>query len=112
MTSTLIKGRSNVYSKLWMLGILNCTDIFFTYILIKTDVCYEANGIMNSIMNSSYNCIALKIALPILLLVYLANRIKEANERQINISNKLLNIVVIFYLIINISHCLCSIFLL
>ena len=112
MTCTLIKNKSNVYSKLWMLGILNCTDIIFTYILINGDVCYEANNIMNNILNSSYNCFALKIALPTLLLLYLGNRFKEASEKQINISNKIMNVVVALYLLINISHCMCSIFLL
>ena len=112
MTSTLSKQRSNVHSKLWMLGILNCTDIFFTYILINGGVCYEANKIMNDILSSTYNCIALKIAIPTLLLIYLGNRLKEATDKQINISNKIMNIVIILYVLINISHCMCSIFIL
>ena len=107
-----LKRKLSIYNKLWLLGILNITDILFTYILVNAGVCYEANKIMLDVLQDTVDCFSLKIAIPSLLLVYLYFRLKGANPKQIKISNNLINIALVLYLFINISHCFCTIFLL
>lgn len=112
MQKVITKGKVGICGKLCLLGILNCTDIIFTYILVNTGVCYEANKVMFSVLSNKADCFGLKIVIPTLLLIYLYLRLKDANPKQVKISNRLINIAIVLYLFINISHCMCSIFLL
>lgn len=97
----------NIKHKLLILYLLNVTDIFFTLLLLATGLFVEANMLMAKAVESITVSFILKIILPAALLFYLYIRMKNANVKQLKKSNTIINIAIIFYSLINISHFIC-----
>ena len=95
---------TNTRNKLFIIYLLNVTDIFFTHILLNTGFFSEANPLMMAVLQSVYAEVMVKIILPALLLLYLYKRMQNATEKQLKFSNVVINIIIILYTIINISH--------
>lgn len=96
--------------KLLFLYLLNVLDILFTLFLLKTGMFIEINPVMIKIVGNIYLSIIVKVLFPALLLLALYMRIQNASLKQITISHRIINIILIFYAAINISHIICSIF--
>lgn len=95
--------------KLFSLYLLNVLDILFTLYLLNTGMFIEVNPIMIKIVDSVYISIIVKIVFPALLLLAIYIRIQSASLKQLIISHRIINIILIFYTSINISHIICSI---
>lgn len=83
---------------------LNVMDILFTLVLLGTGEFFEGNVLMEPIVANASASIALKVLLPIVLIYCLLRRMRDATERQLKISNIFINICLILYVAINISH--------
>ncbi|MCM1992844.1 DUF5658 family protein [Oceanirhabdus seepicola] len=95
---------NNIKNKIFILYILNVTDIIFTNILLNTGFFNEANPFMIGLLQSAYAGIMVKIILPALLLLYLYKRMQNATNKQLRFSNVAINIITTIYALINISH--------
>lgn len=93
-----------IKKKLQILYILNVTDIILTLALLKTGLFKEANGAMVNIVESPITSIILKIGLVGALIYYLIKRIAKATEKQLKISNYIINCALGIYYIINLMH--------
>lgn len=71
----------------------------------------EANGAMVNIVESPFISILLKVGLIGALIYYLIKRIAKATEKQLKISNHIINIALGIYFVINLMHlfyiCMC-----
>lgn len=94
----------NFRYKLLTLYFLNVLDILLTKFLLNTGSFMEINPFMINIVNNSLKVLLLKILLPAILLLFLNKRINDASIKQLKISHKLINIMLIFYTSINMSH--------
>lgn len=106
LSLSIIEGLNSVKKKFIILYILNVTDIFFTLYLINTGMYQEANLIMAHIIHDELLSIAVKVGIPLILLLVVYNRMKKASERQLILSNRITMVCLIFYGLINISHIL------
>jgi cytochrome c biogenesis factor len=96
--------------KLILLYILNVTDIIFTIFLVSTGSFQEVSAFMAPLVNNMpLASIIIKIAVPSVLLLGIYQRMKKAAEKQLFQSNIIITGCLIFYVLINISHVLCSI---
>jgi len=105
--SLLFKDRrlSLIKKKLILLYLLNVTDIIFTLLLISTGMFMEANFVMEPIItNNPLLGLGIKIVIPFVLFVWVFYRMKNASDKQLYHSNIIINICLIFYGLINLSH--------
>ncbi|MBZ9625370.1 DUF5658 family protein [Clostridium sp. FP2] len=110
---TFIKNYTlrNIKYKLFILYLLNVTDILFTILLLSTGLFLETNFLMTKALQSLSTSFILKIVLPAVLLLCLYIRMKKANETQLKQSNIIINIATSVYLIINFWHLICFLLL-
>lgn len=103
---TLLKRSSlqNIKYKFLLIYLLNVSDIICTILLLKTGLFIEANPLMFKVIQDQSAALALKVFLPALLLLALTVRIHKATEYQLRISNYLVNIILLLYTLINLSH--------
>lgn len=94
----------NIKKKLQILYLLNITDIILTLALLKTGLFEEANGAMVNIVESPVASILLKVGVVGALIYYLIKRIAKATEKQLKISNYIINVAIGVYSIINVMH--------
>lgn len=90
--------------KLVVLYLLNLADILLTELLLNTGYYMEANFLMRNVVDNLFGVILTKFILPFLLLLIIYVRIEKATERQLHISNIIINLTVLLYVLINISH--------
>lgn len=101
----LIKIKSTPLTyKLLILYALNVTDWIFTIILLNTGCFFEANIFMAYAIEKPLLGVFLKCIVPLLLVLFVNNRSSKANKKQLKIANKLINLTIIYYTVINISH--------
>lgn len=103
-TLLLRKDLNSIKKKFIVLYLLNITDIIFTLYLINTGLFREANVIMASIINNEILSVIVKSVIPLALLIIIYNRMKEATEKQLLQSNRIIIGSLIFYGLINVSH--------
>lgn len=94
----------NIKKKLQVLYLLNVSDIILTLLLLKTGLFVEANGAMVNIVESPVVSIILKVGLVGVLIYYLIKRIAKATEKQLKMSNYIINAALGIYTIINLMH--------
>ena len=101
----------SIRRKLLALYIFNVTDIIFTLFLVNTGMFLEANAIMAPLVNSrQLLSIIIKVVIPFILFLGVYQRMKDATKKQLYQSNIIISACLIFYLLINISHIVWSIF--
>ena len=108
----LLKTRDLVLvkKKLVTIYILNISDIIFTIFLVRTGMFLEANAIMAPLVyNRQSLSIIIKVVIPFILLLGVCQRMKDATRKQLYLSNIMINMCLIFYGLINISHVVWSI---
>lgn len=98
------KALSKIRIKLAVLYLLNVIDIVFTLLFVETEYFIELNPFMKNIVQDSTSALVIKCVIPAVLLGYLAIRLQKANEKQINISNYIINIILLAYIAINVMH--------
>ncbi|WBW95168.1 DUF5658 family protein [Oceanirhabdus sp. W0125-5] len=94
----------NIKKKFLLLYILNLSDIIFTHILLDSGLFIEANPLMSGIVQNSSAGILFKVFLPAILFLFIYKRMQNATINQLYYSNILINIILTFYVVINISH--------
>ena len=90
--------------KFTFIYILNCTDILFTYTLLKTGDFYEANFIMRPIVSNPFLSVLVKIILPAALIFGLIIHLKEDEKYSLRLCNIFINLVLLAYICINSMH--------
>lgn len=101
----------SLIKKLKLILTLNATDIFCTLILYSTGQFEEANGLLAPIINKPTLLILFKLIIPTILLLIVIKRIVTANSKQRIISNILIECLIAYYIFINLTHIVWSVFL-
>ena len=83
---------------------LNVMDILFTLVLLGTGEFFEGNILLKPIIGNATASISLKVILPIVLIYCLLRRMRDATVDQLKTSNIFINVCLILYVIINLSH--------
>lgn len=83
---------------------LNVTDIIFTLLLLKTGMFKEANGVMVNIVENPVLSLMIKVVIIGFILYYLTKRMLMATNKQLYISNYIINGALGIYSIINLMH--------
>ena len=91
-------------SKFTLIYILNCTDMLFTYTLLKTGHFYEVNWIMRPIVSNPFLSVLVKIIFPAALILSILPHLKEDKVPSSNFCHLSINTVMLAYLIINMLH--------
>lgn len=96
-----------VKKRLFLLFMLNLSDWICTLTLLKTGLFKEANPLMRSVITSYPLGFALKVIMPFSLIVYAFMKLKDADRRQILISNNIALAGVGVYFLLNLYHLIC-----
>ena len=101
-----IKGYTllQIKKKLLFLYMLNLLDILFTLSLLSTGLYMETNPLIADKVQNPIAFFTLKSLLPALLLIFIYLRMQDATEKQLKQSNRIINIAIIIYGLVNISH--------
>nr|WP_278321225.1 DUF5658 family protein [Clostridium baratii] len=83
---------------------LNVTDIIFTLLLLQTGMFKERNSVMVNIVENPALSLIIKVIIIGLLLYYLIKRMLMATNKQLYISNYIINVALGIYTIINLMH--------
>lgn len=94
----------HILTKSVIIYILNCTDILFTYTLLKTGSFYEFNVLMKNIVSNPYLSILVKIIIPAVLIIYLIHTLKNHYTKHIHLCNLTINFLLIVYFSVNLVH--------
>ena len=105
------KVRQILPIELLILFLLNVSDILFTLGLLKTGLCVEMNIFMVNIVTNPILALTLKLILVGGILYVFNKRLKNANYKQLCISDIAIKIMLFIYLSINLLHIFSSIFL-
>jgi len=93
-----------IKTKMLLIYLLNALDIIFTLCYMETGCFIELNPVMKSIVSNKTSAIVCKCAIPAILFSYLYLRLKNANDKQLKISNIVLAILLCAYILINAMH--------
>lgn len=107
LTFRLLDQKQIIRRKLIVLYVLNVTDLIFTYHLLATGFFYEWNGFVRLLMNSDAATAGVKIVLPAVLLSYVAVRMNDATDRQLQQASLLVNLMLFPYMLLNVWHIVC-----
>jgi hypothetical protein len=95
---------NSVSIKLTALYFFNITDLIITNFLLQTGMFVEANKIMINVIGSTTASTLIKIILPLILIVMLRYRLTGASSIQLARGNIMINLVLLFYIVVNIFH--------
>lgn len=101
---------NSIRKKLLLVYFFNVTDIIFTYFLLSTGDFTEANFLLRGAIDNTWFTLFIKIVVTFVLILYLLKRMSTANLKQLKICNILINMLLIFYILINVSHIFWTIF--
>lgn len=96
----------NLKKKLMFLYLLNVTDIIMTLILYNTGLFTEVNFIIACLLDNHFLSLFIKTIIPGILLYMLYIRMKDANSKQLIISNYIISFALACYVAINLLHLL------
>lgn len=104
MKFTYIQASRKLIQKFWVIYILNCTDILFTYTFLKTGGFYEANPFMRSIVTNPYLCLLIKVILPGIALLFLFYYLAHYAKPLSSLCQWAANLIAFIYILINGLH--------
>ena len=84
--------------------LLNFTDMFLTYIGVTAGYSSEINILMLPFVDNLITFPLIKIVLPICLLTFIYFRMLDATFQQIKKAYKLLNALIIYYVVVNVIN--------
>ncbi|WP_394883491.1 DUF5658 family protein [Clostridium baratii] len=94
----------NIKKKIQLLYFLNVTDIIFTLLLLQTGMFKEGNSVMVNIVESPAWSLIIKVVIIGILLFLLIKMMLMATNKQLYISNYIINGALGIYSIINLMH--------
>lgn len=94
----------NIIHKFSIIVLLNISDMILTYIGITTSYCLEANKLMLPVVDNLIVLSLLKILLPTCLFTFIYFRMSDATIEQIKRSYKLINGLIIYYVVVNVIN--------
>jgi len=97
--------------KLLALYLLNVADALLTHFMLSTGYFYEMNVLLTDIVTDAASFLGLKILVPGVLVLLLCVRLYHATDRQLQLGNIPINIVLFFYSLVNLNHMICIIYL-
>lgn len=106
---TLFKNSTTVCTKrrLIMLFILNVSDWICTLSLLSTGYFAEANPLMQNVITSLPLGFAVKVLLPLGLIILAMKKIKCADSDQVVVANNIVLAGVSVYILLNLYHLFC-----
>lgn len=96
----------NIKKKFIILYALNVSDIVLTLLLYSTGLFEEVNTLIAGMINSDLWLMAIKVILPGALLLFEYFRMQKATQDQLKKSNISINIILLFYTLVNLFHIL------
>ncbi|GEM_PF-412241 len=101
-------------NKLQAIFFLNVSDILFTWFFIVKhhNLFIEINPFAKGIINDLPLSLFIKISIVLIVLAYLKYRIKSSNPKGLKLINITTNLIIAFYVAVNLLHLLNLIFLL
>lgn len=90
--------------KFVLLYLLNVTDIICTVLLLRTGYFTEINFLMVQVVQNPLASTCIKILFPALLLYHMYHHMKNADLEQLKASNIAVNISLVIYFLVNLSH--------
>lgn len=103
---TFIKNYSlsTIRKKFILLYCLNVLDITFTLLLLQTGYFQEVNFFMMKVVQNPLISLLIKVIFPAILLYYMYHQIKDADISQLKVSNIAVNISLMIYVVVNLTH--------
>ena len=86
---------------------LNMSDWVCTLALVSTGVFEEANPLMKNVISMPMLGFLVKVALPLVMILAALPRLKNSDERQVLLSNRVCLSGVLIYVLINLYHLFC-----
>ena len=107
--SALWKDDSEICIKkrLFLLFMFNFSDWICTLSLLRTGFFKEANPLMRDVISSVYLGLLVKAVIPLILILFAVSKIKDADKRQLLISNNIALFGVSVYFLLNVYHIAC-----
>ncbi len=93
--------------RLFLLFMLNMSDWVCTLALVSTGVFEEANPLMKNVISMPMLGFLVKVALPLVMILAALPRLKNSDERQVLLSNRVCLCGVLIYVLINLYHLFC-----
>lgn len=111
---TLFKNQSVVCIKrrLFLLFMLNLSDWLCTLALLSTGYFAEANPLMKNVVNNLPLGFLVKLVFPLCLILFAVRKLKFAQPKELIISNNIVLAGVSIYILINLYHLFCFLWLL
>lgn len=93
--------------RLMLLFLLNVSDWICTLSLLSTGHFAEANPLMQGVVNSLPLGFAVKVLLPLGLIVLAVKKLKYTDEKQLVTANNIVLFGVVVYTLLNLYHLYC-----
>lgn len=93
--------------RLFLLFMLNLSDWICTLALLRTGLFKEANPLMENVISNYALGFAVKAVMPFGLILFALTKLKDADRRQILISNNIALFGVSVYFLLNLYHIAC-----
>jgi hypothetical protein len=94
----------NIKLKFILVYILNCSDFITTKFLLSTGAFYEGNILMRNIITDNLLSVLIKLLLPCFLFFIVYFRMRAASNKQLKYAAVAINISLIYYILINVTH--------
>jgi hypothetical protein len=94
----------NIKIKFILVYILNCSDFVTTKVLLNTGAFYEGNILMRNIITDNLLSVLIKLLLPCFLFLIIYLRMRAASDKQLKYSAIAINVCLIYYILINLTH--------
>ena len=93
--------------RLFLLFMFNISDWICTLALLSTGLFKEANPLMRGIIENRAAGFFIKVILPFSLILYAVSKIKDADRKQLMLSNNIALFGVAVYFLLNVYHLVC-----
>ena len=93
--------------RLFLLFMFDLSDWICTLALLRTGLFREANPLMQGVISSFAAGFIVKVAMPMALILFALTKLKNADKRQIMISNNIALFGVAIYFVLNLYHIAC-----
>lgn len=93
--------------RLFLLFMLNMSDWICTLSLLRTGIFEEANPLMKNIISSLFLGFLVKVLLPLLFIFFAVSKLRDADRKQILLSNNIALFGVAVYVLLNLYHIVC-----
>lgn len=93
--------------RLFLLLMLDLTDWICTLALLKTGLFKEANPLMRGVISNTAAGFFVKVAMPLALILFALTKLKDADRRQLLLSNNIALFGVAVYFLLDLYHIAC-----